>query len=110
MNTFGEGNKPPVQVMEDGSTRNLAGGPTQENPEAPDPRTDSFVGTNVFVLFDTSNYMHRGFVYDVFGGWDWRSWFSAHFPFSAGSVFAHRAAARVGDSRCERGSVLCHPF
>src|SRR4029077_5847993 len=26
-------------------------------------RTDSFVGTNVFVLFDTSNYMYRGFVY-----------------------------------------------
>ena len=63
MNTFGEGNKPPVQVMDDGSTRNLAGGTVQENPEAPDPRTDSFVGTNVFVLFDTSNYMYRGFVY-----------------------------------------------
>ena len=26
-------------------------------------RSDSFVGTNVFVLFDTSNYMYRGFVY-----------------------------------------------
>ena len=65
MNTFGEGNKPPVQVMEDGSTRNLnlAGGEKQENPDGPDPRTDSFVGTNVFVLFDTSNYMYRGFVY-----------------------------------------------
>ena len=24
---------------------------------------DAFVGTNVFVLFDTSNYMYRGFVY-----------------------------------------------
>jgi Ca-activated chloride channel homolog len=63
MNTFGEGNKPPVLVMEDGTTRNLAGGPVQENAEAPDARTDSFVGTNVFVLFDTSNYMYRGFVY-----------------------------------------------
>ena len=63
MNTFGEGNKAPVQVMDDGTTRNLAGGPTQENPDAADPRTDSFVGTNVFVLFDTSNYMYRGFVY-----------------------------------------------
>ena len=64
INTFGEGNKPPVQVMEDGSTRPLAAGQqAKENPDAPDPKTDSFVGTNVFVLFDTSNYMYRGFVY-----------------------------------------------
>src|SRR5438105_3872526 len=28
-----------------------------------DPRSDAFVGTNVFVLFDTSNFMYRGFVY-----------------------------------------------
>jgi VWFA-related protein len=28
-----------------------------------DERSDAFVGTNVFVLFDTSNYMYRGFVY-----------------------------------------------
>ncbi len=65
MNTFGEGNKPPVQVLDDGTTRSLnpGAGPAQENPDAPDPRTDSFVGTNVFVLFDTSNYMYRGFVY-----------------------------------------------
>ncbi len=63
MNTFGEGNKPPVQIMDDGSMRTLAGGAGRENPDAPDPRTDSFVGTNVFVLFDTSNYMYRGFVY-----------------------------------------------
>jgi VWFA-related protein len=26
-------------------------------------RSDTFVGTNVFVLFDTSNYMYRSFVY-----------------------------------------------
>lgn len=68
INTFGEGNKPPVQVMADGSTRPLApmagilpggksGGPESEI------RSESFVGTNVFVLFDTSNYMYRGFVY-----------------------------------------------
>lgn len=64
INTFGEGNRPPVQVMEDGSSRPLAlGTGTQENPDAPDPRMDAFVGTNVFVLFDTSNYMYRGFVY-----------------------------------------------
>src|SRR5262249_44526033 len=28
-----------------------------------DPRADAFAGTNVFILFDTSNYMYRGFVY-----------------------------------------------
>jgi Ca-activated chloride channel homolog len=66
INTFGEGNKPPVQVLDNGSTRPLAvsaevgnqldGAPTEVRP-------DSFVGTNVFVLFDTSNYMYRGFVY-----------------------------------------------
>src|SRR5206468_3912316 len=26
-------------------------------------KSDAFTGTNVFVLFDTSNYMYRGFVY-----------------------------------------------
>jgi Ca-activated chloride channel family protein len=65
INTFGEGNKPPVQVMEDGSTHPLAPGaadPTEKGALA-EVRTDSFVGTNVFVLFDTSNYMYRGFVY-----------------------------------------------
>jgi len=65
INTFGEGNKPPVQVMEDGSTHPLAPGSTDptEKGAVAEVRTDSFVGTNVFVLFDTSNYMYRGFVY-----------------------------------------------
>src|SRR5439155_4450386 len=65
INTFGEGNKPPLQIMEDGSTRPLLANAdgTEKGPAAPDIRTDSFIGTNVFVLFDTSNYMYRGFVY-----------------------------------------------
>jgi len=64
INTFGEGNKPPVQVMEDGSTRPLNAQVASEGGEGKtEVRTDSFVGTNVFVLFDTSNYMYRGFVY-----------------------------------------------
>jgi len=56
--TFGEGNKPPVQLMDDGTARPIlaTGGDGV-------PATESFVGTNVFVLFDTSNYMYRGFVY-----------------------------------------------
>jgi len=65
VSTFGEGNKPPVMVLEDGSTRPIvqaAGAPTTA-PDAAESRGDAFVGTNVFVLFDTSNYMYRGFVY-----------------------------------------------
>ena len=67
INTFGEGNKPPVQVLDGGRTRPLASaiapnGELDGNP-AGEVRADSFVGTNVFVLFDTSNYMYRGFVY-----------------------------------------------
>jgi VWFA-related protein len=59
--TFAEGNRPPVQVMEDGSTQPIitAGAPGAR----PEGRSDAFVGTNVFILFDTSNYMYRGFVY-----------------------------------------------
>ncbi len=60
MATFAEGNKPPVQVNEDGTTKSLT--PDTEIAAA-GGRSDAFVGTNVFVLFDTSNYMYRGFVY-----------------------------------------------
>ena len=67
INTFGEGNKPPVQVLEDGKTRPLlatTGASSGESEvKATEIRSDAFVGTNVFVLFDTSNYMYRGFVY-----------------------------------------------
>jgi Ca-activated chloride channel family protein len=59
MNSFSEGNKPPIQFNSDGTTQTVVIDPA--NPEA--ARVDSFVGTNVFVLFDTSNYMYRGFVY-----------------------------------------------
>lgn len=55
--TFAEGDRPPLQV--------LAGGETQPVPRtnAINSRSEDFTGTNVFVLFDTSNYMYRGFVY-----------------------------------------------
>lgn len=62
LSTFSEGNRPPVQILEDGSAR-----PFQASETGDETRggisTDAFVGTNVFVLFDTSNYMYRGFVY-----------------------------------------------
>jgi len=61
LSTFAEGNRPPLQILDDGSTRPIV--TTTEDPEKGGIASDSFVGTNVFVLFDTSNYMYRGFVY-----------------------------------------------
>ncbi len=61
--TFGEGSKPPMRVAEDGTVRPVAIS-DGSNPEGGGRSSvDAFVGTNVFVLFDTSNYMYRGFVY-----------------------------------------------
>ena len=64
VNTFAEGAKPPVMIGDDGSVKPLEGQVAAE-PGKPglDTRMDAFVGTNVFVLFDTSNFMYRGFVY-----------------------------------------------
>lgn len=62
MATFAEGNRPPIQLLDDGTSKTVvAEGDAGKN--TLDTRTDAFVGTNVFVLFDTSNYMYRGFVY-----------------------------------------------
>ena len=57
--TFAEGNKPPLEIAEDGSVRPL---PVSDQGKV-EGRPDAVVGTNVFVLFDSSNYMYRGFVY-----------------------------------------------
>ena len=57
--SFAEGNKPPMEIQPDGSMR-----PMQVSEQGKvEGRPDAVVGTNVFVLFDTSNYMYRGFVY-----------------------------------------------
>jgi Ca-activated chloride channel family protein len=63
--TFAEGNRPALQVNDDGSTKPLIAQVEGGTPGKPglDPRADAFVGTSVFVLFDTSNFMYRGFVY-----------------------------------------------
>jgi Ca-activated chloride channel homolog len=65
ISTFAEGSKPPLQVMDDGSTRPMLAveKPSGKESAVAETRSDPFVGTNVFVLFDTSNYMYRGFVY-----------------------------------------------
>lgn len=65
--TFTEGNHAPMQVLQNGEMHPLLPTETAEssgppNPDLVDLRQDS-TGTNVFVLFDTSNYMYRGFVY-----------------------------------------------
>src|SRR5438067_10969354 len=62
--TFAEGNRPALQVNDDGSTKPLiASGDGGTGKPGLDPRADAFAGTSVFVLFDTSNFMYRGFVY-----------------------------------------------
>jgi VWFA-related protein len=61
LNTFAEGARPPVAIAEDGKIQQLVEG--QKDPSTGLERPDAFVGTNVFVLFDTSNFMYRGFVY-----------------------------------------------
>jgi len=64
VNTFAEGAKPPVMIGDDGSVKPLEGTAAPESGKPGlDARMDAFVGTNVFVLFDTSNFMYRGFVY-----------------------------------------------
>jgi VWFA-related protein len=62
--TFAEGNHPPLQVLENGETRpiHLSEQVADHDPNAVELRSAG-TGTNVFVLFDTSNYMYRGFVY-----------------------------------------------
>jgi VWFA-related protein len=61
--TFAEGSRPPVQVLEDGTTKAIVAESDAGKAATLEARSDAFVGTNVFVLFDTSNYMYRGFVY-----------------------------------------------
>jgi len=62
LNTFAAGAKPPLLVTEDGKTQPLVETAAKESGPGLD-RPEAFVGTNVFVLFDTSNFMYRGFVY-----------------------------------------------
>lgn len=63
--SFGEGNAAPVTVAAIG-TRAVSDTSVPESqpaPESPGGMNESFAGTNVFILFDTSNFMYRTFVY-----------------------------------------------
>lgn len=64
---FGEGNAAPVRLTEY-KTREVVAKPELTAAEPPIdlgglPVDESFAGTNVFILFDTSNFMYRSFVY-----------------------------------------------
>jgi Ca-activated chloride channel homolog len=70
--TFGEGDEPAYRVVDvppaDGKTSGQAAG--QQRPADQKPGDDfsqslgsMVAGANVFLLFDTSNYMYRGFVF-----------------------------------------------
>ncbi len=65
--TFSEGNRPAMQILDDGTLKPSAPSEPAEGERVatvPVPGlSGDFVGTNVFVLFDTSNFMYHGFVY-----------------------------------------------
>jgi VWFA-related protein len=63
ISTFAEGSKPAMQVMDDGTLKPMVRQEEVSAKPSLEGATDAFVGTNVFVLFDTSNFMYRGFVY-----------------------------------------------
>lgn len=55
--TFEEGNQGPINLLNQVTNASAAGGAT------PAAIQSSSAGANVFILFDTSNYMYRGFVF-----------------------------------------------
>ncbi len=63
INTFSEGDQPPMTVAADGTMKPVATPAEAVAADTPEARAETLLGTNVFVLFDTSNYMYRGFVY-----------------------------------------------
>jgi Ca-activated chloride channel family protein len=64
--TFEEGNGPTRRLVDIGSTDGKSAGAekaTTAGQQDPLDPTKRFAGSNVFILFDTSNYMYRGFVF-----------------------------------------------
>ena len=77
ISTFAEGANAPLAISADGTARPLNEGQSDVLPGM--ERPDAFVGTNVFVLFDTSNFMYRNFVYAEDAINDFIRHFSARF-------------------------------
>src|SRR6202795_4712024 len=69
--TFGEGNEPTRRVTSDGPDgksgdlriRHGSTGSSDESSELGSELGSMMAGADVFILFDTSNYMYRGFVF-----------------------------------------------
>jgi Ca-activated chloride channel homolog len=65
--TFAEGDEPalsPVESADPGGSLEASGDPSKSPTSDPRHALDPLIaGANVFVLFDTSNYMYRGFVF-----------------------------------------------
>jgi Ca-activated chloride channel family protein len=63
--TFAEGNEPAVSLIDPSGSSDRRRDLSKESSVGGPPQTlDALVaGANVFVLFDTSNYMYRGFVF-----------------------------------------------
>jgi Ca-activated chloride channel family protein len=63
LSTFAEGDRPAMEVGENGVLKPLSPQAAAAAANVVEKNTDTFAGTSVFVLFDTSNFMYRGFVY-----------------------------------------------
>jgi len=65
--TFEEGNGPTHRLVDISSPNNNAltevANKTPDTADVPGDGDQRFAGANVFILFDTSNYMYRGFVF-----------------------------------------------
>ena len=64
--TFEEGNGPTVRLQGAALPTKPAAGPGSGDANSDDPNqtlAEAIAGSNVFILFDTSNYMYRGFVF-----------------------------------------------
>jgi Ca-activated chloride channel family protein len=65
--TFEEGNQGPLTLLDPSQTSPKPSPPDSAEPQpapaAASPPLGSVSGANVFILFDTSNYMYRGFVF-----------------------------------------------
>lgn len=62
--TFEEGNGPTMRLQGAAPAAKPAAGDAQDSSGDPNETlADAIAGANVFILFDTSNYMYRGFVF-----------------------------------------------
>src|ERR1700722_16684852 len=62
ISTFEEGNGPTVRLL-GGPPAKLPGDAQNSSDDPNQTLADAIAGSNVFILFDTSNYMYRGFVF-----------------------------------------------